>query len=209
MLLVKYKEVILPSIKQDARRKMMAHYCRLFNELQWMAYQLPSVQRKRGVQVRLFYITYFLTYLSKALWGDPVMSVYLHSIFVHWAPFFMLCDFRNSSTEQGEAWLAFLKRVFRSYTNRHPSEALLELLQRMHEEAEVRRVTGKKSRPTKYSRISREFRKRYEFEECSFFLSPTHSALLDCLRENGFSEGVDWEVVDGQVIFNTLSAIKE
>ena len=221
MLMIKYKEIILPSIKDLRRRMAMTFYCHHFNELQWTAYQFPSAQRERGIQLRLFYLTYFITHLAKNLWGDKVMSVYLHSIHVHWAPFFKLSDFRNSSTEQGEAWLAFLKRVFRSYTNRKPKEALIELLLRMHEEAEVR-LTGKKGRKDKASKISREFQKRHDWKECSFYESAQHSAFLTTLRENGFAEGTDWEVVrmetegaDGsvcivsKVVFKTMSAVSK
>ena len=194
LLMVKFERIILPSIKTLARKDQMRKFCQLWCELQWIAYLLPAAQRKRGVQLRLFYVTFNLTKMAKQLWGESVMNNYLHSIFVHWAPYFTKRDFRNSSTEQGEAWLAFLKRVFRSYTNRRPDEALLELLHRMHDEAEVQDLTGaRKRQEKKMGKIKVEFQRSYVFQEVSSPANGDTAAFLDYLRTFGFSdEKGDW-----------------
>lgn len=175
------------------------------NELQWIAYQLPSTQQRRGCQLRLFVSAFTIGRLSRTLWGDAAMTNYLHSILVHWAPFYLKYDFRNSTSEQGEAWLAILKRIFRSFSNRHPDQAILELLHRLKEEEAVKEMCRRKVKVV--NRISTAYKERKVWNELECPLGEVKK-IFSWLEEHGFSESNgDWNVTGSTVTFSTLPHI--
>jgi len=142
-----------------------------------------------------------------------IMNLYLHTIVTHLADFYQSMDFKNSSTERGEAFLASMKHIFLRFTSRDFTKAqtMREVLIRHCWQAKIvptLRSTGDSH--TTYSRISRSF-DRHVFQELEFDTTdPVRKrevfALLNHLENDfGYQNGKHWLIQNNVVKFNTLS----
>jgi hypothetical protein len=148
-----------------------------------------------------------------------IMNIYLHAIVSHFADFYEVLDFKNTSTERGEAFLASMKHVVLRFTGRDFTEAhtMREVLIRHCWQA---RVMPKLRSATTYkktsSRITKAFN-HHEFPETVQFDFSTDTelkedilALLKHLQDKfEYQSEMHWQIVGQVITFNTLSDTRQ
>jgi hypothetical protein len=147
-----------------------------------------------------------------------VMNLYLHAIVGHLADFYESLDFKNSSTERGEAFLASMKHIVLRFTGRDFTEpqTMREVLIRHCWQA---RVVPKLRSTIKYqttsSRISRAF-DGHVFHELKFDFSTNSQlkqevlALVKHLQDDFCYESDKyWKFDDQSITFNTVHDIQQ
>jgi hypothetical protein len=145
-LLAQHELILLPSLPKE-KADLVKPVLRTLAEIGWICYAPCRVQKYRGVRLRLHALCYNLNDQFVAAFGIPTSGgslLYLHTIVSHFAPWYELFDFRNASTEPGEAFFAQLKKKMLYYTNRHMDDALLETIIRLHQEHELHLKLKKK-----------------------------------------------------------------
>ena len=149
---------------------------------------------------------------TKTKWVT-LMDLYLHIIISHMGLFYEKMDFKNSSTERGESWLGWGKKILKLFTNKNLSgdQALRELCVRHHNRKDIKEKEAPYD-PMK-GKIAKEFRK-HVFEEIELEMREDNSgdveAFLQYLEELGYlAEDQCWRVEGKRVIFNTVRAAQE
>lgn len=143
-----------------------------------------------------------------------VMDLYLHMIVAHMGLFFETMDIKNSSTERGESWLGWGKKILKMFTDRNLSnaQAFRELLIRHHYRALFSEESTTPYDPMR-SKIAKEF-KKHIFEEIFIDVVEENredvEAFLCYLEKLGYLEEDEvWKREGDRITFRTVGAAKE
>jgi len=215
LLVIHYQEVILPSIKDAQRRKIAGNYYRILAEIQWIVYGDIKMRNFRGIRLRLHVLCFLFNFWAKYLIGDSSSGnglLYIHSIGSHFGDWFEGIDFKNSSTEAGEAFFAVLKRILLRYTNR-TEDALLEVFVRLHYEHEVNEYCGINFQEYT-NKISKQFQS-FVLQELEFsplliqYCSQDLNAFIKHLISLGYKKETDFCYINsGALQFRTMQEVQ-
>ena len=146
---------------------------------------------------------------SGKVYVKTLMNLYLHTIVSHCASFYEFRDFRSTNTERFEAHLAFFKHIASFFTNRNfkLAQPIRELIVRQVSKSKALVLGYEKfEEPAKDMKIGRNF-KDYTFTELKINSAEFDKAEVDCflneLKKYNYVVGVDWEVVEDHIVFNT------
>lgn len=141
-----------------------------------------------------------------------MMNLYLHNLVAHIPDFFECMDFKNSSTERFEGFLAFSKKTLNDSTNRNPSheQAAQEVFIRHHFRGVGTCYKGKYYHPL-YSKIAKHFSEFHSMHEVFVLQTGDNdsevAALMRTLVDKGYTQ---FSVLqDGRILFHTVEEAEE
>jgi hypothetical protein len=123
------------------------------SEILYISYTEPDAQKVSGIRLRLHVLCFLLVAKGVEIYGVVAMKraglLFLHTVQMHYGPYFEEIDFRNGSTEGGECWFSILKPILTQFTNRHQKEALLESVIRTELEFRNKKSWGNTNKGSK------------------------------------------------------------
>lgn len=140
---------------------------------------MTTQEKPRHLKLRFWVATFLHGLYCRQRWGQKIMSLYLHNIWIHWPSVFETVDFNLEGTDMYEAWLATAKRIMIHLSNRKQESALLELVIRNCMEGNVSDQTELADRS--WRRIEKNF-KGYVWKE---YIIP-HSEVQAAFQEWAF-----------------------
>jgi len=203
-----YEDILLPSISSSDRRELMRTFCRLWCEIQYILYALPSAQRLIQFRLHLHVATFKLLPLCKDLWGPVIMCLYLHNITAHAAEIYENMDFHNQSCEAGEGSFGPEKDPVQ-HGCRRQDEAIDDLLMRIHCTSEANADFSDRERDQAIDRKMAEKFAKHEWQDLVIDENDLGLYFLQHLQTLGYEEGAHWQKGNGKIRFNTVTEISQ
>lgn len=134
---------------------------RIFDNLQvisWIVYACPLAHSFKGIRLLLHFACFDLALAADELPKEiQVMNLFLHMLVAHLADDFEKFPSKRTTTEDGEQFMSFTKRILRWCTSRHLKQALNEVFLR-REAIQLKDQVQEKSSKKKEDKPNKKFK---------------------------------------------------